>query len=111
VLVGGAGVGLSYVAISFAPAWQLVMALTIVLGLAFYMVHNTMQTKAVEMAPAARATGLSLFTTFWALGQALGVAIVGAGVTSVGLAPAIAACGVGFVLFSVWFRIKLHKFP
>ncbi|MSQ71416.1 MAG: MFS transporter [Betaproteobacteria bacterium] len=111
VLWGGGGCGLSYLAIAWAPTWQWMMALTIALGFSFYLVHNTIQTKALEMAPASRATGLALFTTFWALGQAIGVAVVGAGVAQAGLATAVAACGVGFMLFCLVLRSNLHKFP
>jgi predicted MFS family arabinose efflux permease len=43
------------------------------LGLGFYQLHNTLQTLATQMAPAARGTALSLFAFCFFLGQAVGV--------------------------------------
>ena len=37
------------------------------------MFHNTMQAKATQMVPTARATGVTLFAGFLFLGQSLGV--------------------------------------
>jgi len=73
------------------------------------MVHNTLQMKATEMAPQARATGLSLFSMFWAGGQAVGAALMGGAVAAFGYAPMIACFGLGFALLGVGLRYNVQR--
>ena len=46
-------------------------------GLGFYMLHNTLQTNATQMAPQNRGAGMALFASVYFTGQAIGVAIAG----------------------------------
>lgn len=109
VLAGGLLGGVFYLAVLVVPWWPLVMVCTVGVGFAFYMVHNTLQTKAAEMAPHARATGFSQFSMFWALGQAVGVAAMGTGVTAFGYTWMIGAFGLGFVALALVLRFQLHR--
>jgi hypothetical protein len=70
---GGIGVGSSFVVIAFSPWWPLAIPACFVAGFSFAMFHNTMQAKATQMVPTARATGVTLFAGFLFLGQSLGV--------------------------------------
>jgi predicted MFS family arabinose efflux permease len=70
---GGIGVGSSFVLIAFSPWWPLAIPGCFVAGFSFAMFHNTMQAKATQMVPTARATGVTLFAGFLFLGQSLGV--------------------------------------
>jgi predicted MFS family arabinose efflux permease len=45
-------------------------------GLGFYMLHNTMQTQATQMAPQARGSGVALFASLLFFGQSAGVLLV-----------------------------------
>jgi predicted MFS family arabinose efflux permease len=90
--------------------WPYTIPCTLGLGLAFYLVHNTVQTKATEVAPDARGSAVALYASSWALGQAFGAAAVGVAVASVGYPPAIIACGVGFGVLGLWLRSNLHRF-
>ena len=47
------------------------------LGLGFYMLHNTLQTMATQMAPEARGSAVAIFATFYFLSQAVGVQLAG----------------------------------
>jgi predicted MFS family arabinose efflux permease len=47
-----------------------------VAGFSFAMFHNTMQAKATQLLPKARATGVTLFAGFMFLGQSLGVLVL-----------------------------------
>jgi predicted MFS family arabinose efflux permease len=66
-----------YVCLPFAPVWQLVGPLCALGGFGFYMLHNTLQTKATEMYPRARGTAISAFALCLFCGQAAGVAFFG----------------------------------
>jgi predicted MFS family arabinose efflux permease len=46
-------------------------------GLGFYMLHNTLQTNATQMAPERRGAGMALFASLFFGGQAVGVAMAG----------------------------------
>lgn len=73
---GGAliALGLSTLALADAASWAIAAcALT---GLGFYMMHNTLQTQATQMAPQARSMAVTLFACTLFFGQTLGVAVV-----------------------------------
>jgi predicted MFS family arabinose efflux permease len=85
----------------FAPCGCLVA------GLGFYMLHNTLQTNATQMAPERRGAGMALFASTFFLGQALGVAVAGhaaeaARASSVVIAAAMALLPLGFTF--AWLR-------
>ena len=61
---------LSFLALAFAPVWWISFAAIAVIGLGFYMVHNTLQINATQMAPKARATAIGIFSSAIYLGQA-----------------------------------------
>ncbi|HEY8565270.1 MAG TPA: MFS transporter [Beijerinckiaceae bacterium] len=62
------------------------------LGLGFYMLHNSFQTQVTEVAPTARASAVALHAFSFFVGQALGVVLVGQGFGLVGVAPTLLAC-------------------
>jgi len=66
------------------------------------------QTKATEMAPHARGAAVALYSCFWSLGQASGVAAMGVGVGVIGYTPGILAFGTGFFLLGLWMRSNLE---
>jgi YNFM family putative membrane transporter len=107
--LGGALCFGCYATIVLTPAWPVVVPCVILVGFAFYMVHNTIQTKATEMAPHARGTGLSLFSITWTLGQAVGVAVMGYSISLFGMAPSILAFGAGFLALALWLTANLHR--
>jgi len=98
-----------YLLIVLTPAWPLVIPSVLAVGFTFYMVHNTIQTKATEMAPQARGTSLSLFSASWALGQGVGVAAMGLCVSLFGIAPSILAFGAGFLVLALWIWANFNR--
>jgi len=48
------------------------MALMVVLGFGFFLLHNSVQTEVTELAPSARASAFSLHAFSFFMGQALG---------------------------------------
>ena len=109
VLGGGMLGGTLFVAILFVPHWAWAIPCVIGLGVAFYMVHNTVQTRATEVAPDARGAAVALYASSWAAGQAAGVAAMGLAVSLFGYAPMIAAFGAGFGLLGCWLYCNLNR--
>jgi len=110
LVAGGGALGaVMFCLIVAAPAWGWTVPCTIGLGLAFYMIHNTVQMKATEVAPDARGASVALYASCWALGQAAGVAAVGLAVAHFGYEPVIIASGLLFGLLGLWLRGNLHR--
>ena len=65
VLLGGTLGGSLYLAILVVPNWPLAMLCTVGMGFSFYAMHNTLQTKATEMAPQSRASALGCRPGRW----------------------------------------------
>lgn len=70
--IGGAVAGLAYMLVATPLPWTAIAGLFVVAGFGFYMLHNTMQTQATELAPGARGSALALFASSFFLGQGLG---------------------------------------
>jgi predicted MFS family arabinose efflux permease len=70
---GGLGMALALLTLAWSPWWQLTAAFMIWGGFSFFMLHNTLQTLATQMAPHARGLGVSMFATALFFGQGVGV--------------------------------------
>jgi predicted MFS family arabinose efflux permease len=55
-----------------------------VMGIGFYMVHNSLQTQASELSATARGSAMALHAFFFFVGQALGPVVFGYGLTAFG---------------------------
>lgn len=71
--MGGVLLLIGFVSFAYVPllAWAPVACL--LSGFGFYCLHNTLQTNATQMAPAARGAAMSLFACFLFIGQSAGV--------------------------------------
>jgi len=76
-LLGSAGGAACYAALALLPLWWLDAAAMFCAGLAFYMLHNSMQTEATELAPSARGSAVALFACGFFVGQGLGPLVFG----------------------------------
>jgi YNFM family putative membrane transporter len=76
--IGGTLIAIAYVTLAFSPHVYIAPFATTLIGLGFYMLHNTLQTNATQMTPEARGTGVAIFSSALYLGQTAGVAAGGA---------------------------------
>ena len=76
-LWGGALLALALLLVAFGPAWQWSIPGCFGAGLGFYMLHNTLQINATQMAPQRRGAAVSAFASCFFLGQSTGVALAG----------------------------------
>jgi predicted MFS family arabinose efflux permease len=111
VTIGGIAIGTSFLLIGLVPHWGLAAALIAVLGLAFFMLHGTMQVRATEAAPDARATAVALFASMLFLGQAAGALALGALIGAFGYVAGFAAAAACVVLLTAWLRVALSTPP
>lgn len=85
-----AGLGLALYAASAGVAGEAVGFL--ILGLGFYMLHNSLQTQATELAPTARGAAVAMHASFFFAGQAVGPVLYRLGFEGLGTtAPVLIA--------------------
>ncbi len=73
------------------------------------MFHNTLQTKATQMTPEARGTGVAFFTSSLYLGQTLGVATGALVIDRLGAIPLYIGTAIAFPLLALWFASLLRR--
>lgn len=96
---GGLLMAVALLTIGVAPAWEWSLPACFIAGLGFYMLHNTMQTNATQMAPTRRGAAVASFASCFYMGQAAGVALDGVLVARLGTGPmmVVGAAGVAVV--------------
>ena len=97
VVLGGALAALALLGFAAAPAAAVFVAAGLVLGLGFYMVHNTIQTRVTEVAPEARGSAVALHAFHFYVGQSLGPVAVGVASGLLGPGAAFALAGAGML--------------
>lgn len=82
--IGGVVCGLGLAMLAPGLSWPKEMAACVVLGFGFFMLHNSLQTQATEIAPKSRGAAVALFASCFFLGSALGPVLYGAGIAQLG---------------------------
>jgi predicted MFS family arabinose efflux permease len=72
IRIGAAVSGAGLAALAPGWAWPVEMAMFVLIGAGFYMIHNSLQTQATELAPEHRASAVGAHAFFFFLGQAVG---------------------------------------
>jgi predicted MFS family arabinose efflux permease len=102
VRTGAALVAVGLVVLAWGSGVWLGMLACLMTGLGFYMLHNTLQVQATQMAPAARGSAVTLFACSLFFGQSTGVLIMAQSVDMGWLAYAFTAAAVGVSGLGVW---------
>ena len=92
---GGLLAGLCWLGLAWVPNWWAALPLCGLAGLGFYMLHNTLQARATQMAPEHRGTAVSLFASSLFIGQSAGMLACAWAVDHLGTTAIMAACGLG----------------
>lgn len=107
VVLGGTVIASAYALLAIAPSIAFAVPAMVLLGLGFYMFHNTLQTNATQMAPEARGLAVSLFAFSLFIGQSIGVALAAPFVDHFGAPPIYLAAAVLMPLTALWFQRRL----
>lgn len=109
---GGILIALGWAMLAWGESWLWALPASYFVGLGFYMLHNTLQTNATQMAPAVRGTAVSLFASSFFLGQSLGVMGAAHILSTAGIVPMllIAAAGTPLVGSTLaWLLARHHR--
>lgn len=98
VRTGALLVAVGLLVLAWSSGVWLGMLACLMTGLGFYMLHNTLQVQATQMAPAARGTAVTLFACSLFFGQSTGVLLVAQSVDLGWLAYAFTGVAVGVVM-------------
>ena len=96
-----------FAALALSQVWAAAVPIVLILGAGFYLLHNTLQTRATEMAPAARGSAISAFAFCLFFGQAIGVAGAGLIVELAGYRAVFVIAGAGLAVLAFWFARRL----
>ena len=109
VLGGGALLGVAYLFLALAPGAGLAVLALVLAGAGIYMLHNTLQVNATQMAPETRGGAIALFAFCLFGGNSFGVWLAARVVDGWGTRPVFAVASIGLVLLSLEFRRRLAK--
>ena len=109
VAVGTIVAAASYAALSLVTVPAAAFVAILGLGAGFWMLHNTRQTHATQMAPEQRGVAMSLFASCFFMGQSLGVALAALLVDWHGTMPVFLAAAVMLLAVGFWFRGQLAR--
>jgi predicted MFS family arabinose efflux permease len=107
--IGGVTLGAAYLLLALAPAWWVAPIAVTLIGLGFYMMHNTLQTNATQMAPDARGTAVGLFSAALYLGQTAGVAAFALVVDRAGAPIVFGTVAILLPALALWFAGRLKR--
>lgn len=108
-LGGGAVLALGYLGLLASPSATFAVPCLVAVGVGIYMLHNTLQVHATQMAPEARGAAVSLFALCLFVSQSVGVWLAGRLVDRFGVAPVYAIAGLGLPLVALEFRRRLAR--
>jgi predicted MFS family arabinose efflux permease len=106
-LAGGTLLGAGYLGLALAPAAAYAVPCICALGAGLYMLHNTLQVHATQMAPEARGGAIALFACCLFTGQSVGVWLTSLVVDAAGALPAFLVAAAGLPLLAMDFRRRL----
>ena len=107
---GGLALFAALLAMGVAPAWWWAIPGCFIAGLGFYMLHNTLQINATQMAPERRGAAVSAFASCFFLGQSAGVALAGLLVERIGTGAVSAIGAIGVLVLALNFsRLRSRR--
>ena len=110
-LWGGLLLGASLLGVSLAPSVSYALPACFAAGVGFYMLHNTLQINATQMASDRRGAAVAAFAACFYLGQSVGVALAGALVERAGTSVIIALGSGGVLLAALCFSCLRRARP
>ena len=101
--------GTALLVTGIAPHWAWAIPGCFLTGLGFYMLHNTLQINATQMAPERRGAAVSAFASCFFLGQSLGVGLAGIIADHIGTMPVLVLGAVGMLCVGLNFSRLQEK--
>ena len=101
-LLGGALFSGCLATLAWARQPWLAAASCFFAGLGLYMLHNTLQTQATQMAPESRGSAVTLFACILFMGQSCGILVLAASLDRGSLESSFSIAGLGLLILGGW---------
>ena len=111
MILGGFLQGAGIMAMSLQPVWQVQLAIFVLFGCAFYLLHGSIQIFVTELAPGARSSATAAHSTFFFVGQSLGPIFYRYGFAEVGVVYALRGGGVILMINGIICATFLRQRP
>src|SRR5690606_11402716 len=111
VVAGSTGLTVGLLVVVLSPVLAGAIAACLLTGFGFYMMHNTVQTRGTQIAPATRGIGLACMALALFSGQSSGVAGAAAVIERVGYGTTIAGLGVLSAVLGAVITLWLRHHP
>lgn len=108
-IAGGFSLSAAYLFFIFADHWLWAVPGAFCAGIGYYMIHNTFQINATQMAPAHRGTAVALFAALFFLGQSGGVSLNALVIDHAGFGWAFAIPAIALPLIGLAFAALLAR--
>jgi predicted MFS family arabinose efflux permease len=95
---GSAAVAAMVALLVVLPLWWLHMVAMVVCGLGYYMLHNSLQIEATELAPTARGSAVALFACGFFVGVGVGPLLFGVLLHATGFTAALCGAALGVLV-------------
>ncbi|WP_326538809.1 MFS transporter [Pseudorhodoferax sp.] len=109
VLVGATLLALGACGLALTPYALLAPLASLVAGFGLFMLHNTLQANATQMAPEARGMGVAMFSVSLFIGQSVGVVLAASLVGRWGSTAVVAGAGVAVLGMALFFAQALRR--
>lgn len=109
MLSGGFLMALGLLMITVRAPWQVELAIFVLFGFAFYLLHGTIQVYVTELAPSARGTAASMHAAFFFLGQAAGPALYAFGLARFGTTATLVTASLAMAAVGIWSSMTLKR--
>ena len=100
---GGATFAVAMILLILQSSWHPAILATLIAGLGYYMLHNTLQTQATQLSIEARGAAIAWFATGLWLGQGVGVTIAAAVADRFGFLVVFGVAAAGLVILGFVF--------
>lgn len=104
---GAGALAAGYTTLAILPRIWLAPPAVALVGLGYYMLHNTLQTNATQMVPEARGLSLSLFAFMLFTSQSVGVALAAPIMDRYGAPPIFLIAAASLLVIGLWFCRQL----
>lgn len=108
-LAGGLTISAAFLGLVVAGSMALTLLCLLAVGGGLYMLHNTLQVNATQMAPDSRGAAVALFALSLFTGQSTGVWLGGMAVDAAGTVPLFLVTAIGMPLLALDFRRRLAR--
>jgi predicted MFS family arabinose efflux permease len=105
VRLGGVLAGLALLGMALAWTAHIFIGCALLLGTGFFMIHNTIQVRASEISPTARASGLAMHSFSFFIGQTAGPVMMGVALALLGSTLAFIWVAVALLALGWWLSV------